>query len=352
MVIDSGNSVEKIIQSHYEPYKKLPKAKRDTLLNYSIQYMFKGISAAQFTKNFRDTIGDKNFRVIEMRRTFSSTGYFLKNLKLWLYYWYINKPNYSEAKKFGLLGTDRLVVKRLNEKTLKMFEGFKKKKLKAKTIEQFERAIVFVVESEKCKSFISKMVYRKMRFIYEPHGMEADDICKELLYGGIEAAMFTYPNITSGEHLTNIITRTAHNDGMNFINRYTTQRRGRIRQNSDGKRDSRIVVPIDSPEAHDYLNAEHNASDENEKLTTQITVSNLLKKYNGKQRYFLNLVGGNFDPKFSEWLQRETPYKKDNEQLATTIDFNKYVLLVANFLGVKEKSCLRLIDEVREKLAA
>lgn len=348
----TGNSIERVIKKYYPAYNHLSNSEKSLLINYSIQYMFKGVSASKYTSLVRSLLDNDKYRVIEMRRTFSSKGYFIKNLKLWLYYWYINKPKIEVFKSFGLKDNDINLHTKLDATTLKMFARLDKLGLKAKTVKEFDEAIEHVINSSKCRLFIRKMVYRKMRFIFEPHGMDPEDICKQLTADGIQAAMFTYPNITSMEHLCNIVTRTAHNDGMNFIDKYTTKSRGRIRANSDVKFDSRVIVPLHSPEVTEYLGQLENAVKEDDVLTTRISVKRVLRKYNKKQRYFITLASGEYDRQFSTWLKTENKSKKDNDTLFERISFTRYIKLALQYLEVPEKAGLKLLDELRDKLSA
>ncbi len=352
----TGNSIERVIRQHYPDYMKLNGEKRSLLLNYSVQYMFKRISASKYTALVRKTIEDPKYRAIEMRRTFSRKGYFIKNIKLWLYFWYLNKPVADTVmKSFGILPWDYSLHKLLNQDSLKMFDRFDKLGLKAKTIREFDEAIEHAVTSNSQdypKLFVRKMVYRKMRFIFEAHAMEPDDICKKLIADGIQAAMFTYPNITSMEHLSSTIKRTAHNEGMNFIDKYTTKGRGRLRANADSKFDSRVVVPIHSPEVIEYLGKIENAIEEDEIRDTTLSVRKVLSQYNEKQQYFIRLMSGEYDKKFTQWLKDESKSKKDNDVLFDRIKFAAYVSLALDYLGVSEKAGKKLIKKLKTQLAA
>jgi len=314
--------------------------------------MFKGISASKYTSLVRKLIDNKKFRAIEMRRTFSSKGYFIKTIKLWLYYWFIEQPklNAKILATFGVKVCDSKLHLMLNTSTLALFSKYKRKGYKAKSVREFDAAIAYVVESSKCRSFVRKMVYRKMRFIFEQHGMDPDDICKLLIAGGIQAAMFTYPNITSMEHLCNIITRTAHNDGMNFIDKYTTKGRGRLRQNANQKFDSRVVVPLDSPEVMEYLGKVENALNQEDFETTKLSVRKVVSTYSKKQQYFLKLASGDYDKKFTEWLSTQGKSRKDNDILFERLAFVDYIKLTLEYLNVSLDKGLALIEEIKVRL--
>lgn len=353
----SGNSVERIIRKYYPLYVALPQKDQRLLVNYSIQYVFKHISAAKFTSLVRDTVADKNFRVIELRRTLISKGYILKNLKLWLYFWYKDKPAVNEKvlRSFGIKKMDETLHKQLDEPTLKMLAALAKKGYKAKGLYEFDSALEYAVTNSDYVTFVRKFVYRKMRFIFEMHGMDPDDICKKLTADGMQAAMFMYPKIESMEHFINIVKRTAHNSGINFIEKYTTKGRGRLRSGAKLNEDSRIIVPLSSPEVKDFLatneNGIHIDGKAYDSLTTCLSVSRITDKYTGKKKHFIKLLSGEYDANFSSYL-KENKIRYDNDEYFGKTDFDTYMNKALDFLQVPASSGIKFVNSLRTKLVS
>lgn len=354
----SGNSIERVIRKYYLDYPSLPSKDQRLLVNYCIQYLFKAISASKFTTLVRETIGEKDFRVIEMRRTLLlSKGYFLKNLKLWLYYWYKEKPSVTKTllKSYGVKAMDEEVHKVLDDTTKKMLEGLVKKGYKDKTLMEFDDALAYVTLHKDYVTFVRKFVYRKMRFIYEMHGQDPDDICKELTADSLQAAMFMYPKIESMDHLMNIVKRTAHNSGINYIEKYTTKGRGRLRSGAKPNEDSRVVIPLSSPEVKDFLatneNGIHIDGKPYDSFTTQISVSRITSKYTGKKQHFIKLLSGEFDKEFSDYLKGQR-IRYENDEYFGKVDFKTYMASALAFLEVPEKAGIKFVEKLRSKLSS
>ncbi len=354
----SGNSVERVIRKYYLDYGSLPVRDQKLLINYCIQYLFKAISASKFTSLVRETIGNKDFRVIELRRTLLlSKGYFLKNLKLWLYFWYKEKPHVTKMvlKSYGVKSMDADIHKVLDDASKKMLADMVKKGYKNKTLLEFDSALAYVAMHKDYVAFVRKFVYRKMRFIYEMHGQDPDDICKELTADSLQAAMFMYPRIESMEHLMNIVKRTAHNSGINYIEKYTTKGRGRLRSGAKPNEDSRVVIPMSSPEAKDFLATDENGTHIDGKsydsFTTRISVERVTSKYSGKKRHFIKLLSGEFDKEFSEYLKaRKVRY--ENDDYFGRVDFKTYMQTALAFLEVPEESGIKFVNKLRSKLSS
>lgn len=354
----TGNSIERVIRKYYQSYPTLAVKDQRLLFNYCIQYLFKHISAAKFTTLVRETINDKKFRVIEMRRTLLlSKGYFLKNLKLWLYHWYKVKPQVTKLvlKTYGVKSMDADLHKMLDDSTKKMLGGLVKKGYADKTLLEFDDALVYIALHKDYVAFVRKFVYRKMRFIFEMHGTDPDDICKELTADGLQAAMFMYPRIESMEHLMNIVKRTAHNSGINYIDKYTTKGRGRLRSGAKANEDSRIVVPLSSPEVKEFLSTDENGIHIDGKsydaLTTQLSVSRVTNQYTGKKKHFIKLISGDYDKEFSDFLKgRKVRY--ENDEYFGKVDFDTYMKAALDFLDVPKKSGIKFVNKLRENLVS
>ncbi len=351
----TGNSIERVVRTYYPAYPTLSLIRQREVVNYAIQYMFKHISAAQFTSLFREAVGNKNFRVIELRRTLVNKGYYVKNLKLWLYYWYKTKTpvNAKALKSFHIREEDSTLHRTLNTDSLDMFETIAKKGYKEKTILEFDQAVERQIHET--ATFIRKFVYRKMRFIFEMHGMDPDDICKKLTADGLQAVMFTYPRIETTEHLANILKRTAHNSGVNFIETYTTKGRARLRSNTKVNEDSRVVVPLSSPEVQAFLSADENGTlidgTTTDTMTVKLSVSRKTSKYRGRKRRFLSLISGEYDAEFSDYLKKNK-LRYDNDDLFGKVEFKAYMNYALAFLNVPSHQGIKFVETLKTKLAS
>jgi len=258
-------------------------------------------------------------------------------------------------KSYGVKSMDADIHKVLDDASKKMLADMVKKGYKNKTLLEFDSALAYVAMHKDYVAFVRKFVYRKMRFIYEMHGQDPDDICKELTADSLQAAMFMYPRIESMEHLMNIVKRTAHNSGINYIEKYTTKGRGRLRSGAKPNEDSRVVIPMSSPEAKDFLATDENGTHIDGKsydsFTTRISVERVTSKYSGKKRHFIKLLSGEFDKEFSEYLKaRKVRY--ENDDYFGRVDFKTYMQTALAFLEVPEESGIKFVNKLRSKLSS
>ena len=168
--------------------------------------------------------------------------------------------------------------------------------------------------------------------------------------------MFTYPKIETMEHAWNIMFRAVHNKGVNYLEKYSSKARGRLQTGKNGET-IRVTVPINSPEALDFMSTDENASiaasldgKSYDNLNLKMSVSKILSQYTGKRQIFLNLISGNFDASFSLYLKTEHKVRQENDVYFDKVEFKEYLDKVLQFLNVPQEKGLKFIELLKSQL--
>lgn len=353
-----GNSLERHIKKYYINFEHLDKQDQKALVNLLIQYLFKAISASVMEARFKKIIGEPKFRAIELRRTLLEKGYFLRNLKLWLYFYVANKAKVSQKllSSFSIKSQDRKLHLQLLTETTKFLADLSNKGFKAKYLWEFDEASTHILTNKEFIVQTRKFVYRKAAFAFQQNGEEANDVIQELETDALQALMFTYPKIETMEHAWNIMFRAVHNKGVNYLEKYSSKARGRLQTGKNGET-IRVTVPINSPEALDFMSTDENASiaasldgKSYDNLNLKMSVSKILSQYTGKRQIFLNLISGNFDASFSLYLKTEHKVRQENDVYFDKVEFKEYLDKVLQFLNVPQEKGLKFIELLKSQL--
>lgn len=353
IVGEYGNTFERILSGFYPKFRVLPKAHRRLLVDATVQYVFRFRSASAYKKLFENVVGEKT-RVIDLRRSLLSDGYVMKNLKLYLYYTHINrKQDPSDVSRaFHVKARDRYLYKALSVETRSHFARLKTEGRNAMTLYGFDQALTGGLAS--VRDYTRKFVHRKMRFIMTSQSQEVHDIAAHLEIDGMQAVMFFYPNIESNEHLINIMKRTIHNSGINYIDKFTTEKRNRIGKDETGSFIAR-TMPLHSTSVLAELATVENGTlidgTREDTLSLRIAVEKLLTKFTDKRQNFLKLLMGHYCENFTQYLKDAGATTLDNdvywERLSVLEDYVQHVL---SFLGIRQSAGDKFVKHLQSVL--
>lgn len=366
---DFGNTIERHITKHYPHFRRLPKAKRRFLVDATIRYSFRLINARDYEKAFR-AVTEHKIRLIELRRSLLSDGYVMKNIKLYLYYAHVNnRTDLRDVEKaFRIKLRDRMLYKTLLPETRRKLDEFKKPAkvlgkdkievrerpgFKAMTLYGFDEACVSALKQ--IKNFTRKFVNRKMKFIMTSDAQETHDIAAHLEMNGLQAVMLYYPAFESMDHLKNIMKRTVHNSGINYIEKHTSEKRGRISRDANGVFAAK-VLPLHSAAVEQELGTIENGTlidgSREDTFSLRITVEKLLSKFSDKRQQFLHLLMGSYHEEFSAYLRELGATSVDNDLYwDREADLTNYIQHALNFLDVSIATGDKFVNHLRKVLA-
>lgn len=351
---DFGNSIERHIAKHYKNFRRLPKTKRRILVDATIRYAFRTINAKDYEATFR-AVTEHKIRLIELRRSLLSDGYVMKNLKMYLYYAHTNRRTDLKdvEKAFRVKLRDRHLYKTLLPETRRQLDEFKRKGFKAMTLYGFDESCVLALK--KVKNFTRKFVNRKMKFIMTSDSQETHDIAAHLEMNGLQALMLYYPAFETMEHLINIMKRTIHNTGINYIEKHTSAKRGRLSRDAAGVFTAK-VVPLHSVAVEKELSTIENGTlidgSREDTFSLRMTVEKLLAKFSDKRQQFLQLMMGHYSEEFSRYLREAGLSTLDNDLLwERAQDLEEYIQHTLDFLGVSYSTGDKFVSHLRKVLA-
>lgn len=283
--------------------------------------------------------GKPNIRAIT--DMLSRSGGVIKNLKVWVFY--IVKKRLTQhadrrklAKQWDVPLRDVNAFARITRPTLQYLQKLARK-YAALTLEKLDNQIVQITNDT--RTWLGKFVSRKLRFVIQSQGMERHDIEGQLRYKGIQGLLNMYPCVETSLHATNVVKRVMHNQGINMIKHYTTQKNGRLQVDGNGAFQARVI-------SIDNVSKTRAGDDSTEANDLKLDANRLLSSYSGKRRRFLELLCGNYCPQFTDWLL-DAGYKiETNEELADRLKQKDYSKLALNFLGVEPDAGERFLKKL------
>ncbi len=331
---------------------------KEQLVFVSLGYLLKVHSSNELSKMIRQNCPGQ--KVIPYRHSLHNNGYFLKNIKLWLWRAVAKKYTRQQAMKkariFQIKKKDVQLLEYLYDTSNILWETLENLSVQYKShnLPFYEAALKEAVTL--VQPYVQTFVYRKMRFLTWNSHLDFDDLIQELLHQGFIGIQRQYPKVESKLHLLNIFKRCVHNHGINIIKYYTTKSRANMVKEDDGSFIS-IKASINASELDNTVWTLRNQTTDiagtllnNISDYTQIDHANLIErasiktvspggKYNNQIKKAVRIITGKKDPKFSKYLN------KDHNELQTYMIVNgksdEYLDILADYLsigGKKQKS--------------
>ena len=311
------------------------------MYNATLMYMFRGYNYRTYGARVAKLSGVKpNVRAIT--EAMSRNGNVVKNLKIWVFYVVKHKLDYKAslklARQWDVPLCDVRAFGRVNRATLTHLRKLARK-FAALTLEKFDSNIVSIINET--KTWMGKFVSRKLRFVIQSQGMHRNDIEHELVFKGIQGLLMMYPCVETYLHATNVVKRVIHNQGINMIHHYTTQKVGRLQVDGAGAFHSK-VISLDEAQLN-TIAAPETSND------LKIELNRALTKYSGKRRRLIELICGAYCPEFTAFLTN-TGYKVEtNEELLDRLAGKDYIALALKHLNVSIKAGQKFLRELREQ---
>lgn len=312
--------------------------------NATVLYLFRGLNYKTYGTRLKKLSGGAvNVRAIT--DALSQSGEVIKVLKVWLFYVVKHKLNYERslelATKWGVDERDVLAFTTISRTALAHMRRLAAK-FAALTLEKLDANLARIIQETAV--WRGKFVSRKLRFVIQSQGMHRHDIESELIYKGIQGLMMMYPCVETYLHAVNVVKRVVHNQGINMIHHYTTQKMGRLTQDSAGAFHSK-VVSLDEAQLN-LLAAPETSSD------LRIEVHRLIERYQGKRRKFVELLCGAYCPEFTAWLIKLGYKLETNEELMDRVKSDDYMKLALRWLEVSVEAGKKFLEKLRVQFSA
>jgi hypothetical protein len=313
------------------------------LYNTAVTYLFRGYNYRSLGSRLTKLAGFRpNVRAITEQ--LAASGYVIKNYKLWLFYVVKNKLDQKEGlaigTKWGVNRADMLAFRHIDRTALAQLRRLAVK-YPALTLEAFDKHTVSILHG--IKRWNAMFTNKKLRFIATSQNIAMTDLQSDLACYGIQGLMNMYPCVDSKLHAINIVKRVMHNQGINMIHHYTSQKIGRLLKDEKGAFSAR-VVGLDDIQMN-YLEYDTGNVD------LRADVGRVFSRYTGRKLRFLELLAGAYCDEFTNWLATNGHKVSTNESLHEKLKKDSYIKLCLDFLNVSVEKGMRFVEQLREQFA-
>ncbi len=290
-------------------------------------YLFRRIEVMQFREYFDNGIATK--------KTLDSSGYILRNCKLFAYaHWRAVQRGETppKARHFEVDPKDAPILRRLNL-------GHIPKKFPAYSLSEYKSLIDEYLWSHQIDVYIGKFISKKLMFLIKSYGLDRTDIEADLKMAGLYNVYRTYPFYDSHLHMVNIAKGGIQRAGQDLIQEHTSAKKQKLIRHTDGTFEH-VHVDLQSASADLVAPATGNYVVEGMrdllKLTPDMTP---------RAQRFLTLLSGQRDDSFSAYLGR------DNDRASETLTFDVYCAKVQAYMGVSDAKLQQFFGKLRARLA-
>jgi len=203
--------------------------------------------------------------------------------------------------------------------------------------------------------FIKKFVYRKLRFIAKSNRMELSDLENELRLKATQVFYYETP-FKSEQHVINTVKRAVHHHGMNLIQYYTTQKRGRLVSVENGHQNMVQDIYSRNRDGEEFETPyQKDGEDVEGAMTLNISVRTLLDSVKGKKREdAIKLLMLEDHPEFVAYFNkthaRVRKYQHVEDIYRAQRSNQHFLELVRQYLDIESSTFYGFINLLRSEL--
>lgn len=335
------NSILVLLEKHYD----VDIEQANKCCSIILDYMFRCLSSEGMKAELESRLKPKSaYAFRDFQDDLSDSGYLYKNVKLWLFYLLKNRVKrltLTDAHKFEVQTHDFVLFDLINYRTRNTIKGWGKS-YKSLTLRKMDSHLNRMAADPTLQTWVSKFVYRKLRFIADSQSMELTDLERELWLKGMSGLFMLYPRIENLIHATNIIKRVMHNHGMNMIKQYTHAKRSRLQRNADGTFSSVNI---------DFALLDLETDDTTDLSDIQMDVHKVVKSVDGKEKSLLHILCGIGieENRFYEYLN-SIGIKSEPDTLIKRIGLWGFLKHAAQFLTMTFNGAVRFVKSLQYQL--
>lgn len=338
------NCIEKAIASHSPDFSEQPRKVRKVCVDLIIQYLFRLNNYKTLSKGLREQLEEVN--VATLLDHVTNKGYITKNIKMWLYAGAADQKDTRSiymTRKFKIEKQDQNLGSMLSTKTERHLKKLARK-YPAISLEDMDEILLAVRMATHvwCRKFLNK----KTLFIMRSEKMTLQDMHNEILYKGFRGLYLMYPMFKSPLHAVNIAKRTMRNQGLNLIQSYTTQKRGKVIRSEDKVTFYSNTVSLSSYEPRegetDSVRAGSSQDIKNSDLHIDVKQFALGLR-DKKKQMFVGLLMGIENQGFYDYLKKQKLLRKYDE-----LPQAKFIDVCLDYLGVDRDKGYRFLHQMKQ----
>lgn len=346
----------------------------ESAYNISMLYCVRYYDAFEFQSHMKTLLTKNSIRESSkmFRCALVDDSYFILNLKLFVAEYcikgYDHKVDRSEIlesiAKYNIDRADFVLLLRMLSN--KSNERIIKRQFKTYTLESLvtplEAKNEFGAMYDTVMGYCRNITFRKLTFIVNSNNMTPQDMHLELMYKAVKTYYSMLPTHKEPLHIINYVKRAVHNHAMNIIKKYKFAKRDRLQSTigSNGEYSFSMITVSE--------NQMRIANDDDNDIGSlcalsgscievgydlydiESTIKKILKIYKNKPRRLLQLIIGDYDADFTNFLKKKRKVTKntDNTALYNT-NIEEYKDLACNYLNIKRTTCDRFLKHVYSK---
>ncbi len=327
---------------------------REEVRRDCVRLLFRKVNNRTFTKEVKEKVGACP-QVFKDALLWS--GPLIKDFKLFTIYAKKKKLEEKEvlrhASKYSLSPSDAKLFMHTHDVKIP-------RHIPAYSIAEYNRLLEGV--AREVGVFTKKFVYRKMRFIINSTGCEANDLVSELIGCALQSVSYMFPYVDSYGHLVNIAKQTIHQRGVNLMISNATDKRKRTQSSSKGGHEvfiNTIIPVLEESKLKAILGNDFNSDNlstgiegNDRDLDLKLDVQNILESAAGKRKVFVGLLLGEFHSGFTRYLRSEgvITQAKTNQDLFDRRANTAYVEHAIRFSKLDQKRGKKIVRGLRKTL--
>lgn len=323
---------QQLLAESFDTYLGADPSVKESVVESSMLYSFQGINLSQFNKAMRPIAGS---RVIDYRMALTSNGRVFQS-KAYMYRAYCKDDLNGTFVEAALSPQDRNLKKWVftSDKLCTQLEKFAASGYKPVSWPKLQAAIVDNLKS--ARTYAAYKTTKDLAFVTRAGQTQKDDLIDELVLSSIQAVYKMYPRIEGRKHMLNIMKRAITNSCTNLQYHHSRQCRKAMHEEKDANGQ---IVYRNIMQKIDLIPQEHPNLCVTETPETGLALTQLLERYTGKHRYYIELASGKYDLTFSEWLN-DRGFRMTNDVLFDEMfaedKMADYCTLAALFLRLPE----------------
>lgn len=324
--------VTELMRRHHDGYYSLTKAERTQVTEHMLEYAFSLMDVSEFNKRIRNLGGD---RVLDLRQAMANSGRMTK-AKVFLYRAHATNKVDRSFELAQLPEQDANLRKWVgkSEKLEEAFAQYREEGFRAISWNGLQNAITTHLPD--VKKFASITTAKQLAFVVSAGQDQANHLVSELVTAAVQGAYRMYPRIHNKAHLKGIMLQSITRHGINLQKYFSYDSRKAMREEKDANGHTvyrNIVHKIDLME-NDHPNLMTPDCSED-----GLTLMQLVQRYKGRHRYYIELLTGKYDQSFSVWLNNYGVFEPNDDLFDRHLQngsLDDYSLLAATYLGLPE----------------
>jgi len=292
------------------------------------QYLFRGINKYEF----REQIGDPELAKRVWSKVFTN-GYVLRNCKLFAYAVHANRKAglSTSPARYEIMQEDVGLLRGLDLSHIPHI-------YKPYSLFDYTNLENALIGSDELQTNIGKFVSKKLIFLDRHFGEKREEIEQALIEASIYALRKQFPFYMSHLHALNVCKTAARNKGHQLIEFHTRGKRNKLLK--ENGQFQAVNVPLES-----MLNLSVQPEHDNAFRIDLQALAALEPRMDPRVKSFVHAAAGHYDAGFTLYLGM------DNEDAAMSMDYDRYMLSLREYLGVTEAQVQKLMGRLRSSMS-